>query len=32
MKMTAELFHAQGQTGMKRLVVTFHNFAKASKA
>jgi hypothetical protein len=28
----AELFHADGQTGMTKLIVVFQNFAKASKS
>jgi hypothetical protein len=29
--MAVELFHANGQTGMAELIVTFRNFANASK-
>ena len=25
----AELFHAEGKTGMTKLITAFHNFAKA---
>ena len=29
--MGAELFHADGRTDMKKLIVVFHNFANAAK-